>query len=240
MQKTTNTDTWKKYDFHSHILPGMDHGCSDITIATEQIRRAAQAGICCIVATSHFYPHTESADSFLQRRGRAWQQLQKELAGEKEIRAAGIQIVPGAEVLVCRGLERMESLEELCVEGTRVLLLEMPFTDHWDPELIHTVTALRETRGLQVVLAHVERYRVAQIDPLLDAGCLAQVNAGSLTGGWNRQRLRAERYLRQNRISALGSDIHGVGDQYSDFARVMKKHYREVGKIMERTRELLS
>lgn len=230
----------KIYDFHSHILPELDHGCSDVNVSVEQIRRAAEAGIQCIVATSHFYPHTESADSFLKRRSQAWTKLQRELAGTEEIRAAGIEIVPGVEVLVCRGLERMERLEELCVEGTRTLLLEMPFTDHWDPELIHTVTALWEKRGLQIVLAHVERYRTAQIGPLLDEGCLAQVNAGSLTRGWNRQRLRAERYLRQGRISALGSDIHGVGIQYADFARVMQKHYREVGKIMERTRELLS
>lgn len=229
----------KIYDFHSHILPGMDHGCSDVTVSMEQIRRAAEAGIQCIVATSHFYPHTESADSFLKRRGQAWTKLQRELAGAQEIRAAGIRIMPGAEVLICKGLERMERLEELCVEGTKVLLLEMPFTDHWDPELIHTVVALWEKRGLQVVLAHVERYRTAQIRPLLETGCLAQVNAGSLTGGWNLQKFRAEQYLRADRISALGSDIHGVGNQYSDFAHVMNRNNRAVGKIMERTRELL-
>ena len=110
MQKTTNTDILKIYDFHSHILPGLDHGCSDTAVAMEQIRRAVRAGVHCILATSHFYPHAESVDSFLRRRRLAWVQLQKELAGEEEIRAAGIQIVQGAEVLICKGLERMEGL----------------------------------------------------------------------------------------------------------------------------------
>ena len=219
MQKTTNTDILKIYDFHSHILPGLDHGCSDTAVAMEQIRRAVRAGVHCILATSHFYPH--------------------ELAGEEEIRAAGIQIVQGAEVLICKGLERMEGLEQLCIDGTKVLLLEMPFTEIWDPELINTVTALQDKCGLQVVLAHVERYRMSQIMPLLEAGCLAQVNIGSLVGRWNRQRFRAQQYLRHDRISALGSDIHGVGDQYTDFTHIIKKHNKAVGMIMERTRELL-
>lgn len=239
MQKTTNTDILKIYDFHSHILPGLDHGCSDTAVAMEQIRRAVRAGVHCILATSHFYLHAESVDSFLRRRRLAWVQLQKELAGEEEIRAAGIQIVQGAEVLICKGLERMEGLEQLCIDGTKVLLLEMPFTEIWDPELINTVTALQDKCGLQVVLAHVERYRMSQIMPLLETGCLAQVNIGSLVGRWNRQRFRAQQYLRHDRISALGSDIHGVGDQYTDFTHIIKKHNKAVGMIMERTRELL-
>ena len=144
MQKTTNTDILKIYDFHSHILPGLDHGCSDTAVAMEQIRRAVRAGVHCILATSHFYPHAESVDSFLRRRRLAWVHLQKELAGEEEIQAAGIQIVQGAEVLICKGLERMEGLEQLCIDGTKVLLLEMPFTEIWDPELINTVTALQD------------------------------------------------------------------------------------------------
>ena len=90
-----------------------------------------------------------------------------------------------------------------------------------------------------MVLAHVERYRMSQIMPLLEAGCLAQVNIGSLVGRWNRQRFRAQQYLSHDRISALGSDIHGVGDQYTDFTHIIKKHNKAVGMIMERTRELL-
>ena len=242
MQKTPNPDILKIYAFPRHILPGLDHGCSDTAVAMEQIRRAVRAEVHCILATSHFYPHAESVDSFLRRRRLAWVQLQKELAREEEIRAAGIQIVQGAEVLICKGLERMEGLEQLCIDGTKVLLLEMPFTEIWvlwDAVLIYSVIAFLDKCGLQVVLAHVERYRMSQIMPLLEAGCLAQVNIGSLVGRWNRQRFRAQQYLSHDRISALGSDIHGVGDQYTDFTHIIKKHNKAVGMIMERTRELL-
>ena len=46
--------------------------------------------------------------------------------------------------------------EELAVEGSHVLLLEMPFSD-WSRTDIREVEALISRRGFQVVLAHLER-----------------------------------------------------------------------------------
>jgi protein-tyrosine phosphatase len=43
-------------DFHAHILPGLDHGCKDLTTAVTQLKMAKKAGIDVVVATSHFYP----------------------------------------------------------------------------------------------------------------------------------------------------------------------------------------
>ena len=77
------------------------------------------------------------------------------------------QLLIGAEVHACEGLEHLEELEQLCVQGTRTLLLEMPFSA-WTKRLYHTVDALRTERGMDVVLAHIERYPVREMEELME------------------------------------------------------------------------
>ncbi len=199
-------------DFHAHILPGADHGCANAGDARRQLELALRAGVELIVATPHFYPDRETLASFAERRKKAGEEL-RGLAG------AGPRVVVGSETAVCKGLDRLEGIEELCIEGTRCILLEMPFTV-WDKEYIDTVKAVRDRLGLAPVMAHIDRYPPKEAKKLMEAGLCCQINAEGLRGFAGRKRLL--KWIDEGRVVALGSDIHGTKRGYMDFDRARK------------------
>ena len=66
-------------DYHAHVLPGCDHGSDGLETSLRQLDMAAAAGIRTVCATPHFYPHRESAQSFLRRRAECAQLLRAHL-----------------------------------------------------------------------------------------------------------------------------------------------------------------
>ena len=58
----------KIFDFHAHILPGLDHGCTSLDMAKKQLFLAADAGVVKIIASSHFYPDRHTLDSYVKKR----------------------------------------------------------------------------------------------------------------------------------------------------------------------------
>ena len=126
-------------DYHAHILPRCDHGSDGVETSLRQLAMAAEAGIRTVCATPHFYPHRENAAAFLERRARCAAALPR--------RPELPRILLGAEVLICDGMERLDDLPRLCLEGTNELLLEMPFYA-WPSSLWDTLFA-------QIGRAHV-------------------------------------------------------------------------------------
>lgn len=205
-------------DYHAHILPGCDHGSDSAETSLAQVAQAARAGIHTICATPHFYPQRESVGHFLARRQRCLQAL------EERLPEGSPRVIPGAEVLICPGMERLEGLRELCRQGTRELLLELPFYS-WPADVWDTVYRLHEREELQLVIAHGDRYPPEDVERLMEEGIRLQLNAECLT-----RPLRRGRYLdwiRQGRVAYLGSDIHMLGSGYRDWEkawRVLQKH----------------
>ena len=146
-------------DFHTHILPGIDDGSRDIDMTLRMLEAEMQQGVSHICATPHFYAHRRSIDFFLERRNKALAKVNDVLADHPELQ----RITPGAEVYYFAGMGRAEGLQELCLEGTDLLLLEMPF-DQWNRDMLRDVDDIIHRRQLRVVLAHVERYERLQRD----------------------------------------------------------------------------
>ena len=218
-------------DFHAHILPGADHGCKDLSMSMHQLALAQKAGIDKIVATPHFYPQNESCADFLIRREKAYSQLLSQTKGKPLP-----EVVLGAEVQLQLGLDRIENLDQLCIRGTNVLLLELP-QSFSVRKYDQTIDALLYGRNLTVVLAHVDRYPALHVDFLLDLGCLAQINAGAMCR--IRASHRCARWLNGESVVALGSDIHGTALGYRDFLRAKKRLGNAYAAIMSRTQALL-
>jgi protein-tyrosine phosphatase len=218
-------------DFHAHILPGMDHGCDDVAMSIKQLKMAEKQKIDVIIATSHFYPHLESVEDFLKRRMDAWDSL---VAARSDVLPA---IRLGAEVLLCNNIDKMPGIEELCIENSKVLLVEMPFVRHWETNLIETVVRLQEEKGLQVILAHGERYPVKEMEKLLDKGFQIQLNVASAVHLFPSHFIN--NCIKRNCITAFGSDIHGCHNSYIDFHRAMKKWGIKATRLMEKTQKLL-
>lgn len=222
-------------DFHSHILPGVDHGSRSINQSISQIRLIGKRTDR-IVATSHFYPNLHNLDGFISRVDFAAKELKGAIS---DLDAPEICI--GAEVLLCEALDRLDGIERLCIRGTRCMLVEMPNTCSWSERLIDTVGALID-KGLVVVLAHIDRYvrdYEADIDRLLAMGALAQVNASSLKSFFSKRRMMP--YLESGAVYALGSDLHEVDTgAYRDFASLEGKIGTELyTQIMKKSERLL-
>lgn len=192
-------------DFHSHILPNVDDGSHSVDESLRLLDLLRDQNVFSVVATPHFYANEQSVEKFLQRRQEAYEVLSKQMRPDHPI------IRLGAEVHYYPGISRLDDLRALCLDGTRVLLLEMPMT-HWTDYTIKELLDMVNSRGVTLVLAHIERYRQLQdkrlLERLLHAGVLMQVNATFFVE--RRTRHRALKLLGNQMLHFIGSDCHGI------------------------------
>lgn len=190
----------KIIDFHSHILPRADHGSKSTEISLQQLSILKEHGVDCVVATPHFYPFGASIEQFTEKIQWCTERL------IKKAQSFEINIAIGAEVLVCEGMERMKGLEMLTIKGTNTLLLEMPFQP-WSEQLIETVGKLSKL-DFNIVLAHIDRYPLNEVERLLEFGLKTQLNASCFASIFTRSRYM--KFLASGQVVALGSDLHGT------------------------------
>ena len=221
----------REIDFHAHILPSCDHGSDGWETSRRQLKLARGAGVEIVCATSHFYGHHISVEDFLQKRQRCYEELMAHAP------KGSPRVLLGAEVLAFEGIERLPGLEALRLEGTRLLLLEMPFT-HWSESLLDSVEALADNEDFRIVLAHVDRYDKEAVERLLRRNrLLGQVNTDSFKKIFGTRHL--QEWVRQGRIVAMGSDIHGAQGGYEDWVTCRVRNAEAWETIMERTNALL-
>lgn len=201
-------------DFHAHILPHVDHGSFSTETTIAQLGFALSTGVKRIVATPHFYPHEENPEHFIERRNAYYKRLLERVPDNSP------EIKLGAEVLICDNIEEIPMLEELCIAGTKVLLLELPFTDFSD-SYIYSVRAL-VNQGYTVILAHADRYDPKNIDRLIDVGAFIQLNANALSTLFIHKHVKS--WLDSGKVYAIGSDIHGADKKaYVRFSKAIKR-----------------
>ena len=197
-------------DFHSHILPGIDDGSRDLDTSMamlEQIR-AQQTDI--LIATPHFYAMQDRIDTFLQHRQQAYDAFCKAIAGRGWTDYP--QILTGSEVAFFNGISRSEEICRLTIEGTDLLLLEMPFA-LWNEHIIEEVSNLIQDRHLRIMIAHLDRFirmpgNKKYIRQLLELPVYVQLNAECLPD-WRHRHIFLK-MLEEGTAHVLGSDCHGA------------------------------
>lgn len=192
-------------DWHSHVLPELDDGSQSVGESLALLSMLSEQGVDTVIATPHFYAEQETVESFLKRRGESYEKLSD---GLKE----GMpRILLGGEISYYPGISRLEELPLLCIEGTRILLLEMPFSE-WSESVVREVETMLLSNRFTVALAHIERYldmrNGESIERLLSLGAVAQSNAGFFCRKSTRR--QAIKLLRAGVISLIGSDTHNV------------------------------
>ena len=203
----------KLCDFHSHVLPGADHGSSSVEVSLNQLSLAARHGVNRIIATPHFYPHRVDVHTFLKRRNGSYHALKSHMDDSVELRL-------GAEVLLCSNIENLPGIEKLCIYGSNVILLELPFTD-FSSEYVDSFGFLID-KGFTPIIAHADRYDPSNIEKLFAIGVKAQLNASSLCGLFKNPYLFD--WIAREKIVALGSDIHGEDRAaYKKFVKATKR-----------------
>lgn len=213
-------------DFHTHILPYIDDGSKSIKESVSMLREEKRQGIEAVVATPHFYANENSPADFLKKRAKAWNRLKPYLWPE----LPGIYL--GAEVQYFEGICSIEDIRDLRIVGTDLLLVEMPFTK-WSDRVIDDVLELNDREGIQVVLAHIERYMAMQPDSvwqeLRSCGVQMQCNVSFFEGWKNRH--KAMDMLKRGEIHFLGSDCHNMRTRCPNWNRLPSQAW----KIAERS-----
>ncbi len=204
-------------DFHTHILPGIDDGSQDVEQSLAMLREEARLGVTTVVLTPHYRAEQRSPARFLEKRQRAYEELLPHLE-------EGLpRLLLGAEVHYFEGMTAVKELDALCVEGTDLLLLEMPM-GRWSERMIATVLELNRTR-FQVVMAHIERYLGLQpksvFDRLLEGGVKFQVSV-DFFGRWLDRR-KALQMMERGQIAVLGSDCHNLTTRSPDWEKLPPK-----------------
>jgi protein-tyrosine phosphatase len=193
-------------DFHSHILPDIDDGSRNVETSIEMLQTAREQGVQVQIATPHFYADRDRVDDFLKRRQKAYDQVMEHHKDQKP------KILLGAEVTYFYGISKAQDVSRLTVDGTNLLLLEMPF-DRWTDSMLEEVRVMIVERGFQVIIAHLERYlkipnNQKKIKELLELPVLVQVNAEALCD-WKRRRPILKMF-KNKKAHLIGSDAHGM------------------------------
>ncbi len=212
-------------DFHAHLLPAVDDGSDSADTSLAMLEAWRSQGIDRVCATPHFYAERTTPERFLRRRAEALEALRTAMGPGED----NPTILCGAEVRFFDGISGTQALPSLCLEGTDLLLLEMPFT-RWTERMLSEVIELRQ-RGVRPVAAHLERYldlnprqtinRFLQTDVLIQ--CNAEFFLTRRTAG------KALRMLREEKIHFLGSDAHNMRSRAPNLGPALALIERKLG-----------
>ncbi len=211
-------------DFHSHILPSVDDGSKSLEESLMMLESLSAQGIDRVIATPHFYANDESVGRFLERRQKSFNLLNN---------AVGVvpQIVLGAEVKFYDGISRLNELKSLCVRGTKLLLLEMPF-NKWTEYTIRELIDISSDGRVTVVLAHFDRYLSIQKPEvwyrLVDSGILLQMNADYINNFFSRS--KAIGYFKKGAVHFIGSDCHNINNRAPHIGKAISVLEKKLGK----------
>lgn len=198
------------YDIHCHLLPNIDDGPDNLEQAVALCRQATENGITHAVTTPHIHPGRWDNDKTTI--GRALASLQTALTGA----AIPLKVAAAAEVRVGVEVIHMVEQEQALFLGwwkhQRVLLVEM----HHGHILPGTENLMRWLLDHKIIplIAHPERNKdvIRQFDkimPFLEMGCLTQITAGALTGGFGEGAAeRARQLLEKDAVTLMASDAH--------------------------------
>jgi len=191
-------------DFHTHILPGMDDGAENVSVSLEMLNAAIRQGISHVVLTPHFSAYREYPDRFLKRRSQSANLLRESMPENSPL------LFMGAEVQYFSGIAAMDSVRNLCVSGTDLLLLEMPVC-RWSLGMIDELLELNSRNDLKIMVAHIERCIGQQgtgvMEELIRSGVMLQANCRTFLSPFARRKVL--RWLKTGWIHALGTDCHG-------------------------------
>jgi protein-tyrosine phosphatase len=215
-------------DLHLHLLPNVDDGPSRIDECESMMRFFSQLGVRRLAATPHLHgPLDERVRSIVESGLEAIAPLSLQF---------GISVTPGFEVLLTPDVpQRLADGEPIGYAGTNAVLVELPF-EFW-PENSATIVFEIQSVEFQPVLAHPERYVMAQQNPklaleLADRGVIMQVTYASLAGVNGRSaRTLAEEIIRDCPKVILATDAHGNGTRLRAFDAGLARVTEIVGPV---------
>ena len=196
-------------DIHCHLVPGIDDGAQTWDDTLAMARMAVADGITTIVCTPH------QLGTFAHNDGASIRERVKEVQRFLEEHEVPLRVLPGADVRIEAGMVRRVLSGEVVslADHRRHLLLELPH------ELYIPLERLLEelsSAGITGILSHPERNqgilaRADVVRPLVEAGCLMQITAGSILGAFGPGVQQfCDWILAEKLVHFVSTDAHGT------------------------------
>ena len=205
------------HDEHCHIIWGVDDGSPDWETTRAMVEGARACGFTEIICTPHMrWPDFDKA------------KVEDHFAQLAEY-APDIKWTLGYEVYYKRLLEiGLDRAPEFTIGGSNTLLLEFNSGAVVPHDWERTFYTLQSTYGLDLVLAHPERYSTVLEDfdivyRMRNAGVRMQVSAGDvLQGMFNKGAKAARRLIEEGLAESLVTDAH-CPEHYDEYRKARKK-----------------
>jgi protein-tyrosine phosphatase len=205
-------------DIHCHMLPGIDDGPEGLDESIEMATLAVANGITEAVVTPHIHAgrYENTRESVAEATRRFQHCLQDNGIALRLSMAAEIRI--GPELMPMIEAQQVPWLGHL--DGYQLLLLELPHSHI--PVGTDKLVNWCLQRRIRPVIPHPERNKevirnIDKITPFVEMGCLLQVTAGAVAGGFGPQaRKRACQLLERGWVSFLASDAHNAQHRIPD------------------------
>lgn len=217
-----------KLDFHSHILPGLDDGATDIENAIELVSAMKSWGFERVTCTPHITNKFRNTPETIRP---AYELLQEEI----DKRNIGLEIRMSAEYrLVPETWPEVLEKNWLMPIEDKYIIMELPI---FNPEDIKDLKPLDEFRkvismGLIPLLPHPERYFYLsrkELMSFLEAGVRIQCNYGSLAGLYGETAEQNARSLvEEGLVYCYGTDMHNT-----HYVKVMGEWFTKGNRIAE-------
>ncbi len=216
-------------DFHNHVLPAADDGSKSMEMSLNMLRTAADQGITDVINTIH-YQHPKIGDFRITS---AELQIKiEELQAEVDLIGIPIKLHQGTEVFYLPNLIELAKDPVILIGQGKYMLVEFQF--HQLPEGYRELFFKLVMDGITPIVAHPERCKPIQRDldilrDLIQAGCVSQLDGGSLIGSLGSGSQQAAReMLQQGLIHLIGSDAHD--DRHRNFCLL---------EVIEKAREII-
>ncbi len=198
-----------KTDVHSHLIPGIDDGVDTYDEALQLLHAFHEMGYRKVITTPHIMQ-----DFYNNEPEEILDGLEK-LRIEMENTGLEMEVEAAAEYYLDESLlKKLEGDRKILTFGKNYLLFETSFINK--PIYLDDFLFLAQSRGLQPVMAHPERYAFVHNEPqllksLTDRGMLLQINLNSLSGYYSRQvQKMARQLIDEKQVHFLGSDCHSM------------------------------
>jgi protein-tyrosine phosphatase len=218
-------------DIHCHLLPGIDDGAKSWDDSLAMARMAVADGIDTIVVTPH------QLGGFSQNHGEAIRERTEELARLLAKHEIPLAVLPGADVRIESGMIALVQQGEVLslADHRRHILLELPHELYFP---LDRLLSELNAAGMAGILSHPERNagimaKPAIVGPLVDAGCLMQITAGSLLGTFGPQSQSvAERLASDGLVHFVSTDAHGLKSRRPQLAAAHRRMAELVGSVL--------
>ena len=140
------------------------------------------------------------------------------------------EIILGAEVAFTGDVLNID-LEKLAISGTEAVLIELPF-EFWNEWIYTELYKLSMKFGLDIILAHIERYipnprDLSMVEPFFDMNMYIQVNGESFLD--RRYKRTLKKLIKKGKVHLIGSDMHYLETRVTRMDEAEKKIIKKYG-----------